>query len=100
MRTEKLDIDCSIRGVDAKEISSAKKAQMLRLLYVHRPIVLKDQHIDEHDYCTFAHAIGSPKPYLQEHYRHPDFPLIFVSPNLEDAGGRKIGVARTGGYWH
>jgi taurine dioxygenase len=36
---------------------------------------------------------------LQENYRHPDYPLIFVSSNVKSEG-KQLGVPRTGGYWH
>ena len=99
MRAEKLEIGCSIHGLDGSRITAEQKQQVMRLLYANRLVVLKGQQLDEQAYCNFAHAIGTPEPYLQQHYRHPDFPLIFVSSNLEDEG-RQIGVARTGGYWH
>jgi taurine dioxygenase len=69
------------------------------LLYRNRLIVLKDQVTNEQQYCDFANRFGFPVPYLQENYRHPDFPLIFVSSNVKSKG-QQIGVPRTGGYWH
>jgi taurine dioxygenase len=62
-------------------------------------VVLKNQNLNEAEYCDFAKRVGNPVPYLQDNYHHPEFPLIFVSSNVKKEG-KQIGVARTGGYWH
>ncbi len=99
MQTEKLAIGCSIHGVDAKTATPAQLLKIKDLLYKNRLIVLKDQSLNEQEYCDLAHRVGSPVPYLQDNYHHPEFPLIFVSSNVKSQG-KQIGVARTGGYWH
>jgi taurine dioxygenase len=99
MRTQKNDIGCSIWGVDAKTLDGPELRVVKDLLYRNRLIVLKDQCISDQEYCDFAGRFGSPVPYLQENYRHPNFPLIFVSSNVKTEG-KQIGVPRTGGYWH
>jgi len=99
MQTEKLAIGCSIHGVDAKTATPAQLLKIKDLLYKNRLIVLKDQSLTEQEYCDLAHKVGSPVPYLQDNYHHPEFPLIFVSSNVKSTG-KQIGVPRTGGYWH
>jgi taurine dioxygenase len=99
MQTEKLAIGCSIHGVDAKAVTPAQLLKIKDLLYKNRLVVLKDQSVTEQEYCDFAHRVGSPVPYLQDNYHHPEFPLIFVSSNVK-SDGKQIGVPRTGGYWH
>ena len=99
MQTKRLDIGCSIHGVDAKTLSASQLLKIKDLLYKNRLIVLKDQSLTEQEYCDFAHRVGYPVPYLQENYHHPQYPLIFVSSNVKSQG-KQIGVARTGGYWH
>jgi len=99
MQTAKLAIGCSIQGVDAKSLSPATLQTIKDLLYRNRLIVLKNQKLNEEEYCDFAKRLGQPVPYLQENYHHPDYPLIFVSSNVKSQG-KQIGVARTGGYWH
>jgi taurine dioxygenase len=99
MRTQANAIGCSIFDVDAGTLAGAEMDEVKDLLYRHRLIVLKDQALDDKAYCDFAGRFGSPVPYLQENYRHPDFPLIFVSSNVKK-DGKQIGVPRTGGYWH
>lgn len=99
MQTAPLDIGCSIDGVDARAASKTQIKRLKELLYKNRLIVLRDQSLDESQYCDFAKRFGQPVPYLQDNYHHPDFPLIFVSSNVKK-DGKQIGVARTGGYWH
>lgn len=99
MRSMSNDFGCSIWGVDAATLRPTELQHLRDLLYTKRLIVLKDQRLDEQAYCEFAEHFGLPVPYLQEHYHHPHFPLIFVSSNVKQ-DGKQIGVARTGGYWH
>jgi taurine dioxygenase len=99
MQTERIDIGCSVHGVTASAIGPAEIRQLQDLLYKNRLIVLKNQSLSEQQYCDFAKLFGTPVPYLQTNYHHPEFPLIFVSSNVK-TDGKQIGVARTGGYWH
>ena len=99
MRTQKNAIGCSIWDVNAKTLAGSQMENVKDLLYRNRLIVLKEQALTDQEYCDFASRFGSPVPYLQENYRHPDFPLIFVSSNVKK-DGKQIGVPRTGGYWH
>jgi taurine dioxygenase len=99
MRVQKNAIGCSIWDVEAKMLAGSEMQHVKDLLYRNRLIVLKDQAVTDQEYCDFAGRFGLPVPYLQENYRHPDFPLIFVSSNIKKAG-KQIGVPRTGGYWH
>lgn len=99
MKTEKLDIGCSVHGVTVNSLTPHQIVDLKELLYKNRLIVLKDQAVTEQEYCNAAHRLGSPVPYVQDNYHHPDYPLIFVSSNVK-RDGKQIGVARTGGYWH
>jgi taurine dioxygenase len=99
MKTEKNHFGCSIHGVEVNTATPAAIAELKEHLYENRLIVLKDQVVNEQQYCDFANRFGFPVPYLQDNYHHPDFPLIFVSSNVK-SDGKQIGVARTGGYWH
>ncbi len=99
MKTQKIGIGRSVHGINANDLDPSDIQQLKDLLYRNRLIVLKDQMLDEQQYCELAKRLGEPVPYLQENYHHSDFPLIFVSSNIKRQG-RQIGVARTGGYWH
>jgi taurine dioxygenase len=99
MKTEKLDIGSSVHGVDLRNVNAAELQELKDLLYKNRIIVVKNQDLNEQQYCDFAAKFGFPVPYLQSHYNHPDYPLIFISSNIKQ-NGKHLGVARTGGYWH
>jgi taurine dioxygenase len=99
MKAVKGEFGCSVYDIDAKVTGSDDMASLKDLLYKNRLIVLKEQNLNEAEYCDFANRFGSPVPYLQENYRHPDYPLIFVSSNVK-SDGKQLGVPRTGGYWH
>src|SRR5262245_6774368 len=86
MDIEKITIGCSVFGIDARTIDAAQMARLKDLLYRHRLVVLKEQTLTDAGYCDFARRLGTPVPYLQEHYRHPEFPLIFVSSNVKKDG--------------
>lgn len=100
MRTEKIEIGSAVYDVNVKSLSPDELQKLQDALYKNRIIVIKNQQLTEQEYCDFAQSFGRPVPYLQSHYNHPDFPLIFVSSNVKQKDGRQIGVARTGGYWH
>lgn len=100
MRTEKIEIGSAVHDVNLKSLSGTELQKLQETLYENRIIVIKNQELSEQEYCNFAERFGKPVPYLQSHYNHPDFPLIFVSSNVKQKDGRQIGVARTGGYWH
>ena len=99
MKTEKIAIGSNVYDIDVKSASPEELKQLQQELYKNRIIIIKNQNLSEQHYVDFAEKFGFPEPYLQSHYNHPDFPLIFVSSNVKQTG-RQIGVARTGGYWH
>jgi len=93
------EIGCLVTDLNAVKTSVDEFSVIKKLLYEHKVVILKDQNMSEQQFCNLATALGEPIPYLQENYHHPDYPLIFVSSNVKK-NGKKIGVARTGGYWH
>ena len=99
MEFETSNIGICIRGVDLRTASPSEMSIVKQKLYQHRAIIVKDQQIDEAGFCDVSRRFGEPVPYLQENYHHPEYPLIFVSSNVV-RDGKKMGVARTGGYWH
>jgi taurine dioxygenase len=101
MQVETIDgsIGCRISGVSLVNSSAGDVKELLRLMYQHKIVVIRDQQPNEAEFCEFSRHLGEPVPYLQTNYHHPEFPLIFVSSNVKRQG-RDFGVARTGGYWH
>ena len=55
--------------------------------------------MDAAEFVAFGHRLAKPQVYLQGNYHHPEHPEIFVSAN-GPIEGRKMGVARTGYFWH
>ena len=74
MRTEKNGFGCSIYSIDANNATPAAIEELKDLLYKNRLIVLKEQALSDQEYCDFANRFGSPVPYLQENYHHPNSP--------------------------
>ena len=92
-------VGVAVPGFAAGAATEDDLYDLRRLVYQRRVVVLKDQRLTTNQFVDFSKTLGTPVPYLQENYHHPDHPLVFVSSNVR-VGGRKIGVARTGGYWH
>ena len=86
-------------NVDLKKTTKNEIDQIKRHIYDSKVAIFKNQTLDTAEFNQLSYAFGEPVPYLQENYHHPDYPLIFVSANVE-LGGKPVGVPRTGGYWH
>jgi len=93
------EIGCRIWDAYARALPGPELHEVKDLLYRNRLIVLKDQARTQQGYCEIAGRFGLPGPYLQEHYRHPDIPLIFVSCNVKKEG-RQTGVPPAGSCRH
>lgn len=95
-------IGAEIKGLDVNSLSSQSPelAMIRNLIYKNKLVVLRDQELDEEGYVAFARKLGKPQTYFQPQYHHPKHPEIFVSSNVPDENGNKIGVSGTGKYWH
>jgi len=87
------------RDLDLRTITDQAIEKILHEVYYHRLVIIKNQTLTTQEFVNFSERLGMPDPYLQENYHHPDYPVIFVSSNVE-RNGKKMGVSRTGGYWH
>ena len=85
--------------VDLRRLTTEQAAHLRRLCYHHKLLVLEAGDLSEPEYIAFARTVGTPEPYFQDHYHHPDHPEIFVSSNIK-VDGQKVGVAGTGRMWH
>jgi taurine dioxygenase len=92
-------IGCEITGVDVRALTDAEIERIQKSVYAHKLLVFRAQDIGIADYLAFARRLGRPQIYFQENYHHPEHPEIFVSSNILE-GGKKVGVAGTGQYWH
>lgn len=95
-------IGAEIKGLDVNSLTSQSPelAMIRNLIYKNKLVVLRDQELDEDSYVAFARKLGRPQTYFQPQYHHPNHPEIFVSSNVPDENGNKIGVSGTGKYWH
>lgn len=95
-------IGAEIIGLDINTLSAdAPELGMIRsLIYKNKLVVLRGQELDEEKYVAFVRKLGRPQVYFQPQYHHPKYPEIFVSSNVPDENGNKIGVSGTGKYWH
>lgn len=88
-----------INYIDCNLIDKQIADSIIGSVYKHKVVVIKNQTLTTPQFNDLSYNFGEPLPYLQSNYHHPDFPLIFVSSNIK-LEGKKIGVPRTGGYWH
>jgi taurine dioxygenase len=89
-----------IDGVALQTLSEANvRAIREEFVYRHRFVLFRNQALSAGEYLAFAQKLGTPQVYPQDNYHHPAHPEIFISSNLA-VNGRKLGVARTGYYWH
>jgi len=86
--------------VDLKTITVEEGAALRAAVYRHKLVVFRDQTLDKEEYIAFARKLGRLQVYFQKNYHHPQYPEIFVSSNVPDENGNKVGVAGTGQYWH
>ena len=88
-----------LSGLTLGAIDRRLGAALVALVHEHRLVVLRGLEPDDAAYIDLARACGVPQVYFQPNYHHPRHPEIFVSSNVP-MGGRKVGVAGTGAYWH
>ncbi|MES2732029.1 MAG: TauD/TfdA family dioxygenase [Bacteroidota bacterium] len=96
------EIGAEIKGLDVKSLTpDAPELQTIReLIYRNKLITLRGQELSPSAYVAFTRKLGRPQVYFQTNYHHPDYPEIFVSSNVEEDDGKKVGVSGTGRYWH
>lgn len=95
-------IGAQVVGVNVNELESGSQecVDILSAIYRYRLVVIRNQKFTEQQYVDFARKIGRPQVYFQKNYHHPDFDEIFVSSNVIEANGKRMGVSGTGAYWH
>lgn len=96
------DIGAEIKGIDINEIESgAPILETIRqLIYRDKLVVIRDQELTADTYVAFTRKLGRPQVYFQPQYHHPDHPEVFVSSNVPEVNGKRMGVSGTGRYWH
>ncbi|WP_111980001.1 TauD/TfdA dioxygenase family protein [Algibacillus agarilyticus] len=99
MEIFKNDFGCELHGLNINSLTEKDEKIIKSSLYENRLVIIKNQTLTNQEYVDFANKFATPVPYLQENYHHPDHKEIFVSSNIQKTKD-KMGVARTGGYWH
>ncbi|HYD80229.1 MAG TPA: TauD/TfdA family dioxygenase [Paucimonas sp.] len=92
-------IGATITDVDLRNLNAEESEAIKNAVYRHRVVTIKGQNLAPREFIAFGNTIGQVQIYPQKNYHHPDFPEIFVSSNVQ-RDGKKMGVDRTGGYWH
>jgi taurine dioxygenase len=95
-------IGAEIKGLDVNELTADSPilAKIRELIYRNKLVVLRDQEINAEEYVAFTRKLGRPQVYFQPQYHHPDHPEVFISSNVVESDGKKLGVSGTGRYWH
>jgi taurine dioxygenase len=95
-------IGAEIKGIDITELEAGSPVikRIRDLLYTNKLVVLRDQDLTPEEYVDFTRKLGRPQVYFQPQYHHPDHAEIFVSSNVVEADGKRLGVSGTGRYWH
>lgn len=96
------EIGGEILGLNVNELTAdaPELEQIRQAIYRNKLIVIRDQDLSLEEYVNFTRKLGKPQVYFQDNYHHPDFPEVFVSNNVPEKDGKKVGVAGTGHYWH
>lgn len=89
-------------GVVAEGFDSSSPEDVRELkqaVYRDKIVVLKDQHLDAHEFLALGRVLGTPEKYYEPIYHHPEVPEVFVSSNVGE-GENRVGVPKTGKFWH
>ncbi|HVH44707.1 MAG TPA: TauD/TfdA family dioxygenase [Labilithrix sp.] len=86
-----------IRGVDVRSVDSRTADAIKAAVHEHALVFFREQQPTVQEYLQFGNKLGTPMIYPDERYHHPEYPEIFVSSNVKD---RKVGMARSGYFWH
>lgn len=88
-----------VQDFDLAVATEEDLALIRKHVYEDKVVVLKGQELLPAAFVELGRRFGTPVPYYEPMYHHPDSDLIFVSSNLNRVEGQ-IGVPKTGGFWH
>lgn len=80
-------------------INSTTIGELKNLLYLHKFLIFKNINFSLEEYIAFAKAFGKLVNYVDENYRHPQYPEVFIVSN-EINPENKLRSTRVGHYWH
>ncbi|MFI9508001.1 TauD/TfdA dioxygenase family protein [Nocardia sp. NPDC052566] len=91
------DFGVVVEGFDPTSTDDVREVK--RAVYRERIALVKGVELEPRQLLALAGAFGTPVPYYEPIYHHPDLPEVFVSSNI-DSGPQRIGVPKTGKFWH
>lgn len=99
LRQPDVTMGVSVPGFDPASATDQDFADLRALVYSAKLVLLKNQHMTPAEFVDFGRRMGRVEEYYEQMYHHPEHPEIFVSSNVP-ADGKRIGVPRTGAFWH
>ncbi|QIS11720.1 (3R)-3-[(carboxymethyl)amino]fatty acid oxygenase/decarboxylase [Nocardia arthritidis] len=91
------DFGVVVEGFDPADGDDIR--DLKRAIYRERIALVRGLDLDPHRLLALASAFGQPVRYYEPIYAHPEVPDVFVSSNV-DSGPRRVGVPKTGKFWH
>lgn len=88
-----------IEGVDLRRLSEDDARAIEHAFVEHHLLSIPGQSLGTDDVVAFSGRFGPLEPHVLSQYHHPDTPLIVVLSNIVE-GGRPLGLADAGTYWH
>ena len=85
--------------IDLNQASNTEIGLIHQMLHRYGFIVFEPQKLNEKQFIDFGKKLGKLKIFVDEEYRHPDYPEIFVVSNIK-RNNKKFGMDRVGLYWH
>ncbi len=89
-----------VEGMDlAEPLSEDTFGEVRELLHRHHLLAFRNQSLQPRQFLAFARRFGPPEPHVLDQYHHPEIPEILILSNVKK-GGKPIGLADGGTYWH
>lgn len=86
-----------LRGVNLTTIDGSAAREIVGAVHQHTLVAFRNQQMTIQEYSAMGRKLGTLMPYPDRRYRHPEHEEVFVSSNVK---GRKMGMARSGYFWH
>jgi taurine dioxygenase len=93
-------LGAEIGGCDlSRPVSEADFAAIEDAFVTNGVVVFRGQQLTPEQHIGFSRRFGDLEIHVLKQYLHPSHPELLTISNVEE-GGRKIGVADAGRYWH
>lgn len=91
---------CEITGLDCGSASPADLAEVKRLLFEHRVLVIRGQRLAPERYLELMRFLGRPIPHVLQNLTVDGYPDILKISDYVLPDGSPSGVLDGGSYWH